>query len=132
MLMITQARIGSSTAHRKGLERAHAEQNISQPAVGSAHNTYTGSENSTLPITRSGWEWVNTAVLAEMPLTVKVSADTTHSTRPSAMPTPTATSGASSSAQTSLDSTVSRSEIGRDFQNSTLRSRRSSYRLPSA
>ena len=32
----TQASIGISTAHRNGLERAQAEQNISQPMVGSA------------------------------------------------------------------------------------------------
>ncbi len=42
----------------------------------------------------------------------------------------TASSGAMTSAPTSLDSTVCVSETGIDFQNSTLRSRRSSYSAP--
>ena len=41
-----------------------------------------------------------------------------------------AMAGATSSALAALDNTVSRSETGSDFQNSTLRSLRSSYRLP--
>ena len=47
MLTITQASTGTSTAHRNGLERAQAEQNISQPTVGRAQTMYTGSEAST-------------------------------------------------------------------------------------
>ncbi len=43
---------------------------------------------------------------------------------------PTARVGATISALASLDSTVSRSDTGSDFQNSTLRSLRSSYRVP--
>ena len=93
---------------------------------------YTGSEASTPPIMRMGWEWVNTAVPAETPFTDKVSAEMTHSTRPITTPTPTATSGASNKAQAAFDSTICVSDTGSDFQNRMLRSRRSSYSEPSA
>ncbi len=81
---------------------------------------------------RSGCEWVNTALLWLMPLTDRVSAVTSHRQMPISRPMPIATIGASSSAQAALDSTVFRSDSGSDFQNSTLRSRRSSYSEPSA
>ena len=47
-----------------------------------------------------------------------------------AIAAPTARAGATSSALAALENTVSRSDSGSDFQNSTLRSLRSSYRLP--
>ena len=75
---------------------------------------------------RSGCEWVKIAPPAGNPLTVMVSAEISHIASPIRMPTPTASSGASSSAQASLDSTMWVSETGSDFQNRTLRSRRSS------
>lgn len=81
---------------------------------------------------RSGCEWVNTAPPAGKPLIEMVSAEISHIATPIRMPTPTASNGASSSAHASLDSTMCVSEMGKDFQNSTLRSRRSSYSVPSA
>ncbi len=126
MLTITQASTGTSTAHRNGLLRAQAEQNINQPTAGSDHIMYTGSELITPPITRNGWEWVNIAPPAGRPLTVMVSAEISHIATPIRMPIPMASSGARTSAQASLDSTMWVSETGSDFQNSTLRSRRSS------
>ena len=41
-------------AHRNGLLRAHAEQSINQPTVGSAHSAYTGIIATKLAATFSG------------------------------------------------------------------------------
>ena len=106
MLTITQASTGTRTAHRNGLLRAQAEQNISQPMVGRAQAMYTGRQASTPPMIRSGCDWVNTACAAGTPLTVMVSAEITHSATPISRPTATASSGARTSAHATLDSTI--------------------------
>jgi len=61
-----------------------------------------------------------------MPFTTRVRPTTSHSTIPSTTPTAMPATGPSTTAQRALDSTTWASEIGSDFQNSTLRSRRSS------
>ena len=45
-------RIGTSTAQRKGLLRAAAEQSISQPTAGRAQAAYTGTTLSAFRATR--------------------------------------------------------------------------------
>ena len=60
---------------------------------------------------------ITSAVKASMPK---------NASMPAAMATSVAISGATTSALATFDSTVAVSEIGIDFQNSTLRSRRSS------
>ncbi len=132
MLASAQPTIGTMSAHRNGLLRAAAEHSISQPTVGRAHSAYSGSRASTEPVIRNGCEAVSRPVVPGTPLTVVVSAVTTHSARPMRMPTAVASSGASSRAQATFEPTVAASEIGIDFQNRMLRSRRSSCRLPRA
>ena len=131
-LTMVQARIGTSTAHRNGLLRTKAEQNISQPTVGSDHSSCSGRDASRRPVTAKGWAWVMMASGCGMPPAAMATIATSHSTRPTSRPIASASSGASSRAQAALESTVCASDTGMDFQNSALRSRRSSYRLPRA
>lgn len=132
MLSITQASSGNSTAHRNGLLLAQAEQNISQPTVGSAHNRLIGTVFSNSHSSENGCEWVASAHGLGTPAIKAPTMAINHSAMPTAAPIAMEISGASSNAQAALDNTVCTSDTGNDFQNSTLRSRRSSYRLPSA
>ncbi|MNV84520.1 hypothetical protein D3C71_1783990 [compost metagenome] len=126
MLIMVQASSGSITAHRNGLVRTSAEQNISQPTVGKAQSRLTGSVLRIRPRMRNGCEWVAIAQGLVAPAPAAPNMATTQSTRPTARPMAIAISGANTSAHNALDSTVWVSETGNDFQNSTLRSRRSS------
>ena len=129
-LMKMPENTGSMIAHRNGLLFDQAEHSSSQPTVGSAHSAYTGIVASIEPASCSGLPGPQTRVIG-LPLCSSTNV-LSSSRKPNmqAIATPTAISGATSSALAALDSTVSRSETGSDFQNSTLRSLRSSYRLP--
>ena len=121
---------GVPTAHRKTLERAQLDTISSQPTVGSAHSAYTGS-SATM---RSGVRYrsgdssrapnilVPCAISAMQPA-ARITSDIT-----TAMPS--VIRGATTTAISTFDSTVVRSDTGSDFQNSRLRSRRSSCRAP--
>src|SRR5690606_1411237 len=132
MLIITQPSTGTTTAHRNGLLRTRAEQNISQPTAGSIHSMSSGTVASMCPATANGCEWVNRALVPGRLRASMVTAATSHRITPTTRPMASDISGASSRAQAALDSTVWVSETGSDFQNRALRSRRSSYRLPRA
>src|SRR5471032_17796 len=121
---------GTPTAHRNTLERAQLDTSSSQPTVGKAHSRYTGSR----PTRRNGdtykssWDRVTPNTLvpcisSTMPLIVSSSSD-------SAMQTPNTINGATTSAVAAFDNTVMVSDTGSDFQNSMLRSRRSSCSAP--
>lgn len=126
MLSITQASSGNSTAHRNGLDVAQAEQNISQPTVGSDHNRLIGTVINSRPTRANGCECVAMAHGLGTPAINAPPMAINHRARPTTRPIAIAISGASNNAHAALDSTVCVSDTGKDFQNSTLRSRRSS------
>src|SRR5436190_13463212 len=120
---------GTPTAHRNGLVRAQAETIISQPTVGSAQTMYTGS----MPSSANGEVYSSGSASTPNRLTPAVAATMHRIARPM-MPVATAIaiviSGAARRAIATFDSTVSWSETGSDFQNSTLLSLRSSNSEP--
>ncbi|MNN39817.1 hypothetical protein D3C81_1538690 [compost metagenome] len=119
---------GTPTAHRKTFDLAQLDTISSQPTVGKAHRQYTGSK----PNTRSGPRYrpgvasssANTwmPLAASTPLRIRIRASEVRLAAAATI------SGATSRAMAAFDSTVCASEMGSDFQNSTLRSRRSSCR----
>ena len=117
-------------AHRNGLLRAHEEQSISQPTVGSAHTAYTGIDAIITPALASGLPGPHSRVSGLPPWASTKPLTSNRKANMVAIHAATASAGATSTALATLDRTVSRSETGSDFQNSTLRSLRSSYRLP--
>ena len=110
---------------------AQAEHSISQPAVGSAHSAYRGIQPNIVPTRLKKSSWPQYSVNGLAPLSRMNRLTMTPKPIIVAMPISEASSGPTSSAVASFDSTVSRSDTGSDFQNSTLRSLRSSYRQPS-
>ena len=77
-------------------------------------------------MTRNGWASTSSCHTFT-PWKDSVTARISNCSMPTMMPVTTATIGASMVALMILDSTVLVSEIGSDFQNRMLRSRRSSY-----
>ena len=80
-------------------------------------------------MTRNGWASTSSCHTFT-PWKDSVTAKISNCSMPTTIPVITATIGASTVALTTLDSTVLASEIGSDFQNRMLRSRRSSYSAP--
>src|SRR5690348_13977198 len=121
--------IGSTAAHRKGLLRAQAEQSNSQPVAGKAHSAYSGMVPTRLATTRNGCAWVSRCQ-APTPWKDTVVTYISSIAMPVTTPQTTAITGASRVPATTLENTVAESDSGSDFQNSRLRSRRSSYSAP--
>src|SRR5688500_2141967 len=124
------ANSGIITAHRNGLLRAQAEHSSSQPIAGSAQTAYTGRVATSCAAILSGWAGPHTSVTGLPPCTSTTPLMTTRKPNIVISPAMIASSGATTAALATFDSTVSRSDTGSDFQNSTLRSLRSSYSAP--
>src|SRR5690606_987373 len=129
-LTSTPATTGTITAQRNGALRAHTEQSSSQPTVGSAHRAYTGIQARCPAMMPIGLAGPQISVQALPPCITTTALIITMKANMVRMATPTAMAGATSTALATFDSTVSVSDSGSDFQNSTLRSLRSSYSAP--
>src|SRR5690606_22449278 len=86
MLIITQPSTGTTTAHRNGLLRTRAEQNISQPTAGSVHSMSSSTVASMCPATVNGCEWVNRALVPGRLPASMVTAATSHRITPTTRP----------------------------------------------
>ena len=124
------ANTGIMIAHRNGLLLAQDEHSISQPMVGIAHNAYSGMLAIRYPATFSGLAGPHNSVSGLPPCSATMPLEMIRKPIIVSTPAVMARAGATTAALATLDSTVARSDSGSDFQNSTLRSLRSSYRLP--
>src|SRR3546814_10479984 len=91
---------------------------------------YTGSDTNNAEATCNGLDGAQTSASGLPPCASTTMLSKMKNPNPAMMPVTVAISGATTTALASLDNTVSRSDTGNDFQNSTLRSLRSSNRLP--
>src|SRR3970040_1709817 len=124
------ANSGIMIAQRNGLLRAHTEQNLSQPIVGSAHSAYTGIQASMPPTSVSGLAGPQIRVIGLPPCSITTMLIMVMNPISVATAAITASTGATIATLATFDSTVWLSDSGNDFQNSTLRSLRSSYSVP--
>src|SRR5690606_37674569 len=124
------ANTGIMVAHRNGLPLAQAAHSRSQPTVGSDPSAYTGSSARVWPATASGLAGPNTIVTGLPPWTSTNRLIASSSPNITSSAAATASTGATRVAVATLDNTVWVSDSGSDFQNSTLRSLRSSYSAP--
>src|SRR5690606_16559243 len=126
----TPDRIGTSSAHRNGTLRAQAEHSISQPTVGSAQSAYTGIAASIDSEIISGLPGPQISSQGFPPCIITTALSISRKPNIVAMADSVASTGRGPTPLTTLEATVMPSDTGIDFQNSTLRSLRSSYRAP--
>src|SRR5450830_278757 len=119
---------GTPTAQMNTFERAQLDTINSQPTVGNAHRQYTGSKPNSCSGLRYKPGDFNRSANTQMSCTARMPASISSMANEVRLALASTITGVTSRAMATFDSTVCTSETGSDFQNSRLRSRRSSYR----
>src|SRR4051812_16927918 len=115
------ATTGTPTAHRNGFDFAQLDTSISQPTVGSAHTTYTGSRAARRSGDRYRSDDASTTVNRFSPCVLSTMQKMNSRASDATTARASVIAGATTIAVTAFDSTVIGSDTGSDFQNRMLR-----------